>query len=461
MAEARQVQTEYCFIKRTYYVGLVNGALYMGVMALVDPNTVIPALAERLTGSVAMAGAIVSLISLGWNWPPLLVANLVEHKPRKMPYYKMAASFRIIFYAVATAAIFVLGNQNGPLLFWIVALGMFAYTSAGGVAWVPFMDVVAKCVPPEKRGSFFGGRRLWAGAGALPLSLWVVTWVLDPARSGLAFPYNYGWLFVMSLVGVAIALGVFFLAEEPETVSETPRTPLMRHLARSWRLVKHDRDYAYYLVMRSLMYVSYMVCPLFTVYALRVLRMPEAAVGTFTWVSRVSVLIWSYLWAIVGDRKGNRMLLLASSAVMLLTPVAALIAPLLPRAPVHAPALYASTLPQLFFLSVFVFAGVAGAGSMIGTTNYVLDLAPERRRPTYIGFVSTFGIPFTMLTWVAGILVKWIGFTGVFAISGVASVAVIWVTYLMGEPRTSRRNLGARVAQTSGVCVEASCPSNE
>jgi hypothetical protein len=57
--------------------------------------------------------------------------------------------------------------------------------------------VVAKVIPPRRRGSFFGTRQLFGGLLTFAIVGPLVRWLLGEAGP-LPFPYNYGDLGVLA-----------------------------------------------------------------------------------------------------------------------------------------------------------------------------------------------------------------------------------------------------------------------
>jgi hypothetical protein len=96
-----------------------------------------------------------------------------------------------------------------------------------------------------------------------------------------------------------------------------------------------------------------------------------------------------------------------------------------------------SVLLSYAFALIFLTAGLYSAGSGIGITNYVLDLAPEEQRPLYLAFTNTlFGLArFTGM--VSGFIVDWVGFDVLMLFSVLFSAIALVASFSMGEPRSA------------------------
>jgi MFS family permease len=95
------------------------------------------------------------------------------------------------------------------------------------------------------------------------------------------------------------------------------------------------------------------------------------------------------------------------------------------------------TSPAFWWMSlVFVASGVSRAGQMIGHTNYLLELSPERNRQTYLSFYYATGAPLAFLPMLGAVLIGEKGnYVMGFAISLLLSVLMLWVLYGLHEVR--------------------------
>ena len=72
---------------RNFWIAVVQGAFIRISFAFADSTTVLPAFILKLTSSNTLVGLTGSMTRAGWMWPQLLMSNLLEHRPRKMPFY--------------------------------------------------------------------------------------------------------------------------------------------------------------------------------------------------------------------------------------------------------------------------------------------------------------------------------------------------------------------------------------
>ena len=112
------------------------------------------------------------------------------------------------------------------------------------------------------------------------------------------------------------------------------------------------------------------------------------------------------------------------------------------------------SLPVLVFLLVFATAAPAMSANGMGYTNYLLEIAPETRRPTYVGFMYTLATPLAFSAWLGGLLADATSPQVVFVVSQVFAVAGIWLAWRMDEPRKSRQLASRYVRWQSALMAD-------
>jgi len=441
--------THAVFSKRNYYLGIVNGALFFLMLRLIDSQMVLALFIDRLTGSAALLGLITSLMNVGWLWPQIFLARILDPVPRKKPYYVLSAVTRMIVFGAAFLSIYFLAEDHAMTLFVVLTILLFAFSSCGAIGIIPFMDIVSKSVPAWKRGSFFGYRRIWGGVLGFGGGL-LVRYVLRE-DSGWAFPNNYLLLFGLAFILLVVSTGLFCLSEEFEQPVQRRRISFRMQMHRGWQILRYDTNFQRLLICRALLSFGWMAFPFYALYAVKKLGVAKEMVGTFMIASVVAGTFSNFVWQRLSDKRGNRLVLRWTSGAALSAPLVALLVG-------HLPSSYANVefmgLPAkvAFYFLTFIGLGLGMDGLMIGGVNYLLDIAPEKRRPTYIGFMYTFSAPLMLVPAAAGHLVEVISFEFVFALSFLFSMAAVGWTWFMREPREDVR---LRHGKDRPVCAAA------
>lgn len=413
-------------LRRNFSLGVVNGTLFILATSLHEPSLVLTWLASQLTSSNFLIGLVVPIIQGGWFLPQLLVSGYLQGRERKLPLYVAMSVPRALCWTSMALALFLIADRAVLLVLFFTLLTV--YSLADGLAGLSFMDIIAKAIPPTRRGAFFGWRRFLGGILALGGSF-LVKYVLDERR-GLAFPHNFGVLFFLSALTMSVAMICFGLFVEPVEPMPNRSVDLLSQVKRALHLPRRDANYGRFLVVRFLATVAGMAAPFYIVYAKRVLGVSAGMVGVY--------LIWATLAGIastlvggrMSDQRGNKELVLWGSLVGLATPLAALLVPLL----LSGQSLVAAQAPYAF-TAVFVLSSIFQMGLNIGYDNYLLEIAPAGDRPLYIGLANTVTGLTMLASAVGGLIVDLAGLAVLFWVAAAFQAGALLLAGRLREPR--------------------------
>lgn len=413
-------------LRRNFSLGLLNGAFFNLFSALLDPSLVLSWFVSQLTTSNFLIGLIVPIQHGGWFLPQLVVSSYLQRRQRKLPLYIYVAGVRVTIWGLMTLAVFLIEDAAALLAVFFILLA--AYSLGSGLGGICFVDIVAKAIPPTRRGAFFGWRRFLGGLLALGGSL-LVKYILDERR-GLAFPDNYAVLFLLSFFTLCVALGCFILVVEPLELINKAKITLGKQLRRALDLPRRDRNYRRFLTMRLLLMAAEIATPFYIIYAKRALSVSVSMVGVYLTGATMAGFASTLLWGRISDRRGNKLLIILSSSLGLFIPLIAMsIVPL------------ADLLPGLreftsgLFALVFVLSGGSKAGAMMGNMNFLLEIAPADDRPIYIGLTNTILGIALLASSVGGLIVDLVGFTVLFSLALAFYALALFLTLKLQEPR--------------------------
>lgn len=409
-------------------------------LAFADASTVLPAFIDRLSGSSLLVGLTGSMMTAGWMWPQLLISNLLEHRPRKMPFYALGMSVRVLAWLAVFFCTITIGAEN-PMLLAGCFLGFyFLSSSAMGVSTLPYMDIVSKAIEPQRRARFFSLRQLYGGFFAIWVGFLVravlgneaeFTGILGTITRGfktftmyvictichidtdLGFPYNYAFLFICSVSAAFLSFVSFLGVREPIHPVQSSRQPLLQHLKQGPHFLRTDKNYRRFIFFRIAAHFSGMASPFYVPYALKELGVTEATIGFFIVCSALSGVVSNTLWGHIGEKYGVRWLLIITAGLMVIPPTLA-----------FSSGIVTTSLQLPAFFLIFTVGGILGNGMMVGFMSYMLNIAPPRHRPSYIGFMNTLLLPASFAPLIGGILTPYIGYRWLFAISiGICIIA--------------------------------------
>ncbi len=440
------------YTKRNFILGVLNGTLVNFGMAFIDPYTVLPVFMIQLGASDFMVGLTSALAGAGWFLPQMFVARIAEARKYLVNIYRGTTVLRVSAWAgVALSVAFLDPARYRLYLFSFIAFYLTANLGAG-LAAVPFLEITSKTIPFTRRGTFFGTRRFLGGllgvfAGLLVgvilntgggirwqgkfLHELVAGFAGSAGLSGRPFPENFGILFLLGGGLLSLGLIIFCFVGEPPSQAAGSPPGVFDHLRRGLKLLRDDRNYMRFYLARISWQFTAMAFPFYSLYAYKNLGFSGDSVGVFVslWVG--SGVVSNYVWGRLLDRKGNKLVLVATAVLSLFPPAVIL-------AMEHFPALGAPDGSwRLFGLvsSTFFVNGFIRSGRLISNLTYLLEFAPVEKRPLYVGFMNSFTFPFMLSPAIGGFLIEVFSLSTLFLLSAFFALLNIFISSRLKEPR--------------------------
>ena len=412
--------------RRNFTGGLIHGVFFQLSEAFSNINTVLPSFIATLTGSTIVIGLIVVAQEVGSVLPQMLTAYHVEDRPYEKPILMWIITMRWVSWGLlaVVTAMFALDH---PDLIIVLLVGLFAaFSLAGGVGSVVYADVFAKAIPTERRGRFIGWKQLIGYTLAIGAG-WVVAWILsDPVR--IPYPLNYALIFVLASVFLLIAFVGITIVREPPSTHERQTESLAASVRRAAHLTSVNKNFRRLLMARGLTSVLLLSAPFFVLFALNDVGVNQAAVGLYLAAQMTGAALSNLLWGWLGDRFGNRAVIIGTSVAGLGAPLAALAA------------LVAGPIPLYV---TFFLVGATMSGLRLGYANIILEMAPDHLRATCVALLGTLLAPLALLPLVIGVVVTWIPLGVVLVVDAIAMFGAVVISFLLRDPRHGEE----------GVCI--------
>ena len=179
-----------------FLVNSLDGASFWFGMSFISNTIILPLFVSHFTSNPILIGLIPFLATGGVLIPQLFVANAVERAPLKKFFPVNIGLFteRLPLILMAPATYFLATSQ--PL--WALACFLLRYAwhcIGAGLIVVGWQDLIAKVIPVDRRGRFFGITN-FVGNGTGILGALALPFIL--ARYG--FPMAYVISFVIAFV---------------------------------------------------------------------------------------------------------------------------------------------------------------------------------------------------------------------------------------------------------------------
>ncbi len=387
--------------KRNYLLGIAHGVFYFMSNGFADYTTVLPTFLRYLISSDSIIGLVAAISRGGSVFFQLFSAFYLQGK-RKKPYLVFALWVRFLswFMITLTSFLFLPKHPLLELASFIIFISLFSF--AGGIAAIPFYDIISYNIPSNLLGRFWATRQFLGGVMAVG-SGYVVKIVL----SNYSYPLGYSILFVFTTFGFGLTSLSLGLMDEGFEKQKENRN-FGEFLNKALNLLKTDGRLKRLVVSEFLSHSVFMCLPFFSIYATRVLGLPTSRIGFFISAQMVGSIVSNLFWGYFADKKGAKFIIVTTNALSFLVPFMALF--------IKQP---------MLFVAVFFLMGAYLHGTFIGYTNYLLNIAPEDLRPTYVSIRGTFNALSYFLPTLGGFLADYFSFVTLFALGSFLSLLAL------------------------------------
>ncbi len=414
MSVQAEVEKHY---RHNFVVNLADGSFFGLAMGFASAVTILPLFIANFTDSTILISMIGSIPMLGSPLPQILtvgrVANLERYKSMAV---RMTAHERLPFVGLVLLALVSPAMDAGLVV--LLCYGLFIWHSLGtGFSSAAYQSMIGKIFPEQRRAMFMGtqmaGYSLLSGLGAVIAGVWL---------ENLPSPYNYALCFFAATLALGVSWFYLTRAREPRhSVAEggsTDRIP-WAHLRQIWQ---GDANYRRFVLMRILAQFALVALSFLAIHVTRNLGMGEQSVGLLTGLLFFMQIAGALVGGWVGDRAGNRIVLMTGSALMAAAGVMAGLA----------------TSHALFVL-IYALGGAGSAMLLINISAMTLEFGAPADRPYYISIANTLTAFAALVAPIfAGVIVEQIGYTSMFMMTALAGLATLGVLLLVNDPRRTR-----------------------
>ncbi len=408
-----QVERDY---RWNFAVNALDGASFWFGMSFISSTIILPLYVSHFTTNPLLIGLIPLFSTSGYLLPQLFTANAVERAPRKK-FFPVTIGFfleRMPIFLLAPAAYFLAVDR--PMLALAAFFILYAWHTLGaGVIVVGWQDLIAKIIPVEKRGRFFGITN-FLGNGAGILGALAVPFILDK----FTFPLGYVISFAIAAVLIFLSWIFLSLAREPAVQNSKPPVSDLDYLRSLPDVLRGDRNFRMYLLSQIIFSLSGMAIGFLTVYAVKSWNMPDAQASGFTIALQIGLTLANLFFGFLADRKGHKLSLEICLMLSVLLLVLAILAP-----------------NPWWFFPVFFLRGAVNAGTFISGISIVYEFTDAENRPTYIGLANTIpGVAGAVAPLIGGWLAAAISYQAMFILAAIIGV-LSWVLlrFAVRDPR--------------------------
>jgi len=400
--------------RRNFIANLSDGMIWLFGFAFLSASTILPVYFAHLSSSTFLLGLIPAMLDLGWFLPQLFTAQYVERLPRKKPLVvALGLGERLPFLLLAGGALwFARLDSSTAVVFFFMLIAIRALAS--GLVATPWQEMIAKVIPVQWRGRFFGASHSLGGALGLVGSA-IAAFIL----AEFPYPTNFALCFLAGFLLIMLSwVGITFTVEPAQPPPEL-HAP-MGYRKRLVSILREDRNFREYMVSRGAGYLGWMAFGFLAVYGVERFQLSDAQAAIFTAVMSAAGMLSNVLFGWLGDRRGHKVVMEWSTLLW-------------------AGALLAAIVAQSVWVYyvVFVLVGAANASFILSDLSIIMEFGPEEQRPTYIGLARTLSAPFLFVApLVAGAVAQQWGYAWMFGLAMALTLASLVLLRLrVTEPR--------------------------
>jgi MFS family permease len=409
----QQIERNY---RWNFLVNALDGASFWFGMSFISSTIILPLYVSRFMDNPLLIGSIPFLTTAGFLVPQVFVANAVERAPRKKFFPATLGFFleRLPLFLLAPVAYFLAASR--PVLALTMFFVLYAWHCfGGGMIIVGWQDMIAKIIPLEKRGRFFGITN-FVGNGTGILGALAVPFVLDR----FTFPLGYVIAFTIASVLIFISWIFLSLTREPAVYSRKPPVSQLDYIRSLPEILRKDRNFRLYLLAQIIFAFNNMAAGFLVVYTVQTWALTDAEASGFTLALQIGLALANLFFGFLSDRRGHKLSLEICLTLSILSLVLAITAP-----------------DPWWFFPIFFLRGAVNAGIFISGISIVYEFTDAENRPTYIGLANTIpGLAGSIAPLMGGWLAGAISYQAMFILATIMGV-MSWVLLHFGvhEPR--------------------------
>lgn len=379
---------------------------------IAEPSTILPLIINHFGGSSMLVGFFAALLRGGAIMVQLFAAFKSQSYKLMLPYLRRVFFIRFIAWFFIGLSIIIFGKDYPNLTLALIGLGLFVFSFSAGFGAIYFRDIMAKIFSHKFRGKTMAYRQFFSAVGGL-ISGAFAALILQSYEA----PYSFGYLFIISAFIMSFGYIAMGTVDEPEKKEVATREKsFKKFLHNSWNILKNDDTLQNQLKTFLLAYGYLIALPFIILDAKTKIDIDGIAVGSFITIQMVGAMLSNFLWGYLSSKGYNK--LTANLAISF-----------------HIIAIFIAFFGTSFYayMSVFFIIGAALDGNRIASSNLILVVAPEEKRPVYIALqmnIVSLGLFFSIL---GGIILQFSNYTVLYSITAMILFLALYFSFKLKD----------------------------
>lgn len=358
----------------------------IGVGVTAGVGTFLSVLLVRLGASPLLIGLLTAMPALTGMILAMPIGEFLARRPRIVPWFATSRLFVLSSYVMTGLVPFVIHTHQPEAIIAVWALATVPQT----IVAVAFTVVMGAVAGPQGRFTLMSRR--WSILG---LTNTVTVLLVGQLLNLFDFPLNYQVVFIGSAVGALISFAFSSSIRLPTVQAPPVQHSFLQTLRHHGATLRSNKRFVNFTIAQFVFRIGLaMAAPLFPLYWVRVVHASDASISFINSTQTAATMIAYYVWARLSQRRGERLVLLATTFGISFYPLL-------------------TALSQRWEILVgwAAMAGFFAAGVDLVFFDIVLSTCPADQQPAYVGmyqttvYIATFAAPMigTVLADAAGL----------------------------------------------------------
>jgi MFS family permease len=365
--------------KSDHYKNILHGFFLSVGTTIAEPHTILPLIISHFGGGAILIGFFSSLLRGGAIIVQLYAAFHAQSYPKLLPYFRRVLITRFFAWFLIGVAILLFGQTNSNLTLWSIGIGLFIFSFSAGFGAIYFREITAKIFTHKFRGYTMSIRQFFSGLGAL-LSGVTAGYILEVYEA----PFSFGILFIISAFLMGFGYWAIGTVAEPIKVKISQKEKSFKEfLKNALKTLKSDSQLKIQVSTFLLAYSYLFALPFIILDAKTKISLDGTAIGVLITAQMVGSMFSNLVWAKLSSKGLNKLI---SNITIFMTIIAISLA------------FFASSI--FSYMTIFFIVGASIDGNRIASSNLLMILAPEEKRPIYSALqtnILSFGMFFSIL----------------------------------------------------------------
>jgi MFS family permease len=344
----------------------------------------------------------------------LYAAFHAQSYPYMLKYLRRVFLSRFIAWFFIGFSIIVFGDDYPNLTLFCIGLGLFIFSFSAGFGAVYFKEITAKIFTHKFRGKSMATRQFFAGLGAI-MSGAGAGYVLESFEA----PLSYGLLFIISTFLMGLGYWAFGTIEEPIKTNVAKKEKSFKlFLQNAMGILKTDKLLQNQIITFLLAYAYLFALPFIIIDASNSIELGGKEIGMTITAQMVGAMLSNLIWGKLSGQGYNKLISQITIVLFIIAISLAFV----------GNSLYV-------YMLIFFIVGAAMDGNRIASSNLILIIAPEEKRPVYTALqtnIVSLGIFFSLL---GGVILSFSSYSILYGFTLILLLCALYYSFKLQEER--------------------------